>query len=446
MDWWSIVKFAWALAALLAAAAMLAVATRARGVLSWSRSLQDEIDRLDDEADETAAGRRKANAVVTARCRRYLDALSPEITDLKAVGAYVQSIAACFHPEVEHPELQVTVGALIDSLQKSLHRFDTILKRPGFRRLRTIDIGTIRSTYKWYLRLAHSPLFGRLLRIYAGFSRIAWLRYLMIADPIRWIVFFSNRLSLLLLVRYLMVDLHLYIGRLCIDAFERPATVVGPSDADARDLEQTLVELEKTPETGSLPTDPEIRAIRDRLVGVAAVLTTNPTFGAWKSAVGDAARLVAGRHFPDSADPVAEAAVGPLLERGRMWAATLGRGEEYLLARRLYQMRLDTLQRARALSDLVLPGMIRSFLNKAYTSYGWFKWPLKVYRWARRRSPWWMAVEIGWLAAKKAILAHLYGKAFDRACHELDAVYRDSVRLKHPRRIPTGAHRWTSKT
>jgi hypothetical protein len=57
------------------------------------------------------------------------------------------------------------------------------------------------------------------------------------------------------------------------------------------------------------------------------------------------------------------------------------------------------------------------------------KWPLKVYRWARKRSPWGIAVEVGWQATKKATLAHLYGKTFDRACRELDTVYRMSHRL-----------------
>jgi hypothetical protein len=37
-----------------------------------------------------------------------------------------------------------------------------------------------------------------------------------------------------------------------------------------------------------------------------------------------------------------------------------------------------------------------------------------------------VAVEIGWLAARKAALCHLYGRAFDRTCHELEIVYRNS--------------------
>jgi hypothetical protein len=100
------------------------------------------------------------------------------------------------------------------------------------------------------------------------------------------------------------------------------------------------------------------------------------------------------------------------------------------LARYLYRMRLDTLYRAKNLSDLVLSKPIKIFLEKAFKTYGWFKWPFKVYRWAKRRSPWVIAMEVGWLTAKKSSIVYIYGKTFDQACKELEMVYNQSRALK----------------
>ena len=77
-----------------------------------------------------------------------------------------------------------------------------------------------------------------------------------------------------------------------------------------------------------------------------------------------------------------------------------------------------------------LPGAVKSIVRKGYFAYGWLKWPLKVYRWVKRRSPWTVAVAIGWQAAKKATLAYLYGRAFDQACRVVESIYRESRRIQ----------------
>jgi hypothetical protein len=160
------------------------------------------------------------------------------------------------------------------------------------------------------------------------------------------------------------------------------------------------------------------------------MLFSNPGFKGWKNAVYEAAAVISKKYFPESDAPLEEAAVGPLLERTRSWIATFSKGEDFPVVNRFYRMRLETLYRAKDLSGIFLPKTARSFIERALTTYGWLKWPLKVYLLAKEFSPWKIALDLGWTAAKKASLAYIYGKTFDKACNELESVYFCSRKLR----------------
>jgi hypothetical protein len=153
-----------------------------------------------------------------------------------------------------------------------------------------------------------------------------------------------------------------------------------------------------------------------------------------KNAIYEAADIISRRHFPDARFPLEEAALGPLLERTCSWIGTLGEGERIGPLRHLYRMRLDTLYRAKSLSHTLLPKPAQKFVQKTLRTYGWLKWPLKTYRWAKRSSPWRFALALGWQAAKKAAVAYLYGRTFDKACQELERVYSQSRTMKQQKR------------
>jgi hypothetical protein len=243
------------------------------------------------------------------------------------------------------------------------------------------------------------------------------------------LAFLSNRMTVLILVKYLLVDLYLYFGRLSLEAFETPQAIENEEDIK-KDLEDTLKEMESLEDVQSAENDPQITAIRSRLVGLSSIVMTDPSLDAWKDAVHEAAEVIARRYFPEAERPLGEAAVGPILDRSMAWLTTLSKGDEYLITRRFYRLRLGTLFYARNISGQLLPGLLSRFIKKTYLAYGWAKWPLTVYRWARKRSPWAVAIEIGWQAAKKASLAHLYGKSFDRVCQEMAFIYRESRNIK----------------
>jgi hypothetical protein len=172
--------------------------------------------------------------------------------------------------------------------------------------------------------------------------------------------------------------------------------------------------------------DPQIKEIRNRFVGFPSMMTSNPTFIEWKNAVHEAAGYISKKYFPESDSPLEEAALGPLLENARSWIATFGKGKEFPVLRRFYKTRLDTLYRVKSLSDIILPKPLRIFADKALKTYAWLKWPMKVYRSAKKGSPWKIAIEVGWTVSKKASLVYIYGKTFDKACKELERVYYQS--------------------
>lgn len=424
-EWMRIV---WAAVAIAAALAAVYLALRARGIFSWRRALRAELDDLADRAADSDNVAAVAVDQVVQRCRSILESNSPDFGQLQDIPQYVRSIAACFHPEAERPELQVTIGACLTGLNHSLERFDRILSRTGFTRIRRMNLRQVRNLRAWYRQAAQSPLYRWAQRHRKWLGRFVRLRLLFYIDPFMWLAYLSNRLTAILLVKYLLVDIYLFVGNLALQIFSVPTGEAVIPEPES--LEETLEALEHAEAAEAPSKDPQIQQIRQRLVGLSAMLGRTPTLVDWKNAVVDAAAVIAARHFPGSEAPLLEAAVGPLLQRGRVWIESLGRGEDYRLTRRLYRVRIDTLYRAKNITDLALPRLVRGFLKTAYNTYGWLRWPMRLYRWARKRTGLALALEIGWQAAKKATLAHLYGRSFDLACRELEMVYQDSRKLR----------------
>ena len=127
---------------------------------------------------------------------------------------------------------------------------------------------------------------------------------------------------------------------------------------------------------------------------------------------------------------VEEAAIGPLLERCLIWIDKMRKGEEHFLTNHFYKIRLKTFLQAKSLSDFLMPGPVRILVERSMKTYGLLKWPLQVYRWVKKRSPWVIAVDVGWFAVKRAGFVYVFGKAFDKACVELEIVYRHSKMIR----------------
>ena len=431
MDWWPVIKLIWGGIGFGFACLILIVVWRARGVISWNRDIQKELKALAIQAETASPARKNGIRLVRKKCDRIFHSLSPwEAVDGEQLRDFVRSIAACFFPESEQPELQVSLGHLIRSLDASLSRFDRIIQRQGLNRIKSINIRTIRSLYGWSGELMKRPWVKWVVAHRYKIQRISLIRLLVLPDPFSWILFLSRKLVILVLMKSLLVDVTLFVGKLALDSFDREKD--GSLEENAEMLEETLAELSHIKMPQTMQHDPIIKEIRRELVGFPALMLSNPTWEDWKTAVRKAAENIARRHFPIADKPMEEAAIGPLLHRTRSWLNTLGKGDDFTIVRYIYKTRLETLFQARDITDLVLSPMVRSIIRSSYGAYGWLKWPLKIYRRAKRLSLPGIAMDLGWVLGKKSALAIIYGRTFDQACRELDWVYRISAAVNAP--------------
>jgi len=218
---------------------------------------------------------------------------------------------------------------------------------------------------------------------------------------------------------------------LAIEAYSDVDTSI--QNQGEKELEETLEELDALNNDDEPKEDSQIQAVRNQLIGFTSMAISNPSIKKWRSAVRKAAEIISAKYFPDSDFPLEEAALGPLLESARIWAGKVSKGRENPLIRRLYSARLETIYRAKNLSDNLIPKALQNIIKKSYKTYGWLKWPLKVFRMAKKVTPWRISLEVGWAVSKKATLAYIHGKTFDMACEELDRVYRLSRKVGEPR-------------
>ena len=426
MDWWWIIKLIWGGIGLVLACLLLIAVWRAQGFIAWNRSLQKELKSLAKEAETASLKRRNGIRVIQDRCDEILYSLSPRLGDLDELRDYVRAIAACFFPDAQRPELQVSLGNLIQCMNDSLGRFDRILQRPGLNRLKSINIKTIRNLYRWSVGVMQHPSVKWYAEHRILIRRVSRIRFLFFIDPFSWIFLLSRKVVVFLLIRTLVLDITVYVGKVALTAYGQ--NHYRSEDEDVDILEETLEDLSNVQMPPAMETDPVLIQIRQELVGFSTVMLSNPTWDKWKVAVRKAAEHIARSYFPDSDNPVEEAAIGPLLYRTRSWLDTLGKGETIAVVRYAYRTRLETLSQARDVSDLILTPTVRRAMRTALGTYGWLKWPLLIYRRAKRFSLPRVAVDLGWFVGKKTILVLIHGRTFDQVCRELEWVYRISSR------------------
>jgi hypothetical protein len=435
MDWWltwHILQGVLAFGVMVLTATSIIVVWRLRGILNWKRSLSDELKGLNKEAE--AAGERKKQAlkVVRERCHRVWHATSPELRELADISVYVHSIATCYYPGLEKPELRISIGRFLKSAHDSVDRLELILRRPGFQRLRGIRIRHIRNSYEWYDRVSQYWIVRCVSRYRKLVTKIFQLRLVILPDPFSWLAYLSNRLTMLTLTRCLLVDVYLFVGRLAIQAYdEEGKEELIPSELG--ELEKVLEDIDSLEPSEPDVTDTRILEIRNRLVGFSSILISSPGLEDWKKAVGRAAKVIARKYFPDAKRPLEEAALGPLLTRSQIWIKSVCKTEKIPVVKRFHRIQIQSLYRVKSFTDILLPKHVRIFAKKTWDMYRWMKWPLMVYQGVKKSSPVGIAMEVGWMVSKKAFTNFICRYTFDMACEELEMIYSQS-RAKEAKR------------
>ncbi len=428
MDGWMILKVIWGVTGFGISVLVLIVVWRARGVISWNLDIHKELKALAGEAEKAVPARKKAIHLIVDTCREISRSFSPQqAVDVERLRTFIRSIAACYYPAADRPELQISLGHLINSLDTSLSRFDRIIQRPGLKRINTINIRTLHDLYRWSDGWVNRPWVKWLRAHHTKIQQFTLIRLFIIPDPLSWVLFLSRKLLVLVLMKSLLVDITLFVGKLALDAFDESGDRL--MEARQASPEAVLEDLSHLDVASAMEDDPEIAVIRKKIVGFPAIIVSNPTWQEWKTAVRQAADVLARRHFPDAKRPMEEAAIGPLLARTRSWLETVVKGNNIVLVRYVYQMRLETLFQAKDISNLIFTQTVRGIVRHSLAAYGWLKWPLKIYRRVKRFSLPGIAADVGWVLGKKSALALIYGRSFDQACREMDWVYRASAAM-----------------
>jgi len=428
MEPWYLLRILWAVLALIFVSAAAWIVWRFRDIMGWKKLLNAELASLTLSADRNSPPVQKGIEIIEDTCGKTLKSLSPDFGDLRELPTYIRSIAACFHPGSDAPEMQISVRSALESLDRSLGQLSLILHRPGFSRLRSVSVYTVMQTRRWYLRVTGWVLYRWLSEHRKALQRFSLLRWVVFFDPLVLLVYLSRQLTQLVFVKYLMIDLYILAGKAALEAYNEAELF--EDDREGGTVDEVLGALEELSGMDEPKHDPRIQSVRDDLVGFTSMLTAGPTLKKWQQAVYDAAVIISEKHFPDSEHPLEEAAIGPLLESVRTWAGKIRKGTDYPWLRGLYGLRLETIMRARDLSYTVFPKPVQNIIRTSYKTYGWIRWPLKAYRLVKRFTPWKLSLEVGWMVSKRAGIAYLYGSAFDMACGECDRVYQSSRALR----------------
>ncbi len=370
--------------------------------IKWRWLLIKELRKLRLEQRLFKVPKKAALIIIEKKCNVLLKTSGTGLNDFSNLAEYIISIAKCFHPEAERPELKASLGHILYCLEKSFERFDQILLRPGFSNLASVNIKTIKHLRNLYFTKKYKSKSEKKY-IYSNFI----------------VLFYS---------KYLVVDLYLFIGMLAIDIFDNKAVTITSDRKEV--LEATLKELSKVKNYNENDSSDKLLKIKNNLVGMPAILKSDPDFPRWKKALMQAARIISKTHFPVSTTPVEEAMIGPLLMRTRSWVSTIGKGEDYPIAGQLLKIRLETIFLFKSVSDSIMPAPVRKIIMRTQKAYGWVKWPLNVYMWASKGAFVKIALDVGWFTGRKAILVIIFGKTFNKACRELETVYAQSKKQK----------------
>jgi len=423
---WKIIKVVSGLGALAIAAASVVAVWRLRGVLNWQRSLRAEVKNVVKEVENAPESRKQALQLIFQACHQIKKSTSADLEQLPKLMEYVRSIAACYHPDSERPERQIRIGRFLHSAHQSIDRLDRILYRPGFKKLQRVKIRHIRQSLEWYDRWRKNKVAELIRRVYRATKNIYWLRLIVMPDPFAWLAFFSSRLTMLVLVKCLMLDIYLFIGKLSIGTYESGEDN-NNLDGNFAEIESTLEEIDLLKPSDIRMEDPQIIEIRDQKFGFDRMLFSTPDFGDLKKAVRAAAEVISRKHFPDAEYPLEEAALGPLLKRSQSWLNSICESENFPIIKRLHGVKLATLYDMKSFSDSLLSEQVKVFAKKSRDVYRLIKWPLTFFRWIKKKSPMGITLSLGWVIMKKTVLNFIYRYSFDTACKELENVYRQSV-------------------
>ena len=430
---WIFFKAGIAILALIICVVSLLVIWRVRGILQWQRSLHAEMKALNQMAHKSHGSKRLAILKVIQLCDDIRWSHSPDPAKIMHLDGYLHDIASCYYPDSERPELCLTLGQALSAATILVERLNMIIKRKGLRRFAHIKIKHIHKALLWYQQIYRHSLFNWFLRHRSLISRLMLIRRFLLIDPFSWAAYFSNRMTILIITRTLLLDVYLFIGLLAIDVYD-PQTTKRDNRIDNDQLAETLATLYDSSFSDEWQNDPELAQIRSQLTAIPKKIIQPPTINEWKQSILTATNIIAARHFNQSNAPMEEAALGPIVTQLQNLLRSITEVKSYAGIKQLFAVRLESLYDIRAFTGNVSRWRITRLMQKAWGGYRTLRWPLKFYRWIKGSSPTGIAMGMGWEILQKTMINFLARFTFDKTCKEIDGLYYRSKKNVHQRK------------
>jgi hypothetical protein len=325
--------------------------------------------------------------------------------------------------------LCLTLGQALTAATAMVERLDEIIQRKGLRRFAHIRIKHIHNALVWYRRIYHHYIVGWFLQHQGVIFRIMRIRRFFLIDPFSLLAYFSNRMTILIVTRTLLLDVYLFIGLLAIEAYN-PQSVKKGNIFDNNRLAETLAALYDSNEHNEWHNDPDVSDIRSQLVGIPKRIIEPPSLSEWKQSIFKAANILSTRHFGQSKRPIEEAALGPIILQTRSFLNSITEMSHLTGIKYLFGVRLESLYDVQAFVGNLSAWHLTSFVQKAWGGYKTLRWPFKIYRWIKHSSPSGMAMGMGWEILQKMIINFLARFTFDKTCKEIDKLYYRSKNIK----------------
>jgi hypothetical protein len=416
-------RVVWAFLGVITALTAAVIVWRVRGLFSWERSQRHELAALRRQQKAADGIVKKAYAEILCSCEAIWRSPSLDLDRVNSLPAYWRRIAACYYPDEPQPELCLSVGQLLAVAQQLADRLNALLRLPGFKRLGRLRVGQVRRTIRWYQQLTAQPVVAWLMARRRTIRTFRHTLRFVLPDPLVWIAYLSQRLTVMMAVRCVLIDLYLSTGKIAMEAYDARRKSI-PAGQGEKASHTTLDAYGQALETESRPLPDELEKIRSALTGLPGRLWQPPGVEEWYRAVQQAAHVIAAGHFPDSPSPLDEAVCRVLLDRARYWLETMAAARRLPVVRPLYGISLKRLQQIKAVTESDLLRWTGKVAGSVWSAWRWARWPVQLLRWIRRRSPAGIALELGSTLALKAMHNYLSRYGFDRACQELDIVYR----------------------
>jgi hypothetical protein len=424
VDWIESLRAVLAFFGVMLALVVAGIVWRVRGLFSWERSQRYELAALRREQQAAEGITAKVYTEILSSCEAIWRSPSLDLDHVKSLPHYWRRIAGCYYPDQPQPELCLSVGRLLAAAQQVADRLNAMLQRPGFNRIGRLRVGQVRRSFDRYQRLTARPTVAWFLARRRTIRTVRHAMRVALPDPLVWIAYLSQRLTVMMAVRCLLVDLYLSTGKIAMKAFDtqRSSTATGQGERASRTALDAYGKILETEHNSPLPD--ALEQIRSDLTGLPGRLWQPPGVDEWYQAVEQAAHIIAAGHFPESRSPLDEATCHVLLERSCYWLEAMAAARRLPVVRPLYGISIKRLQQIKVLSESDLLQWTGKVAGSIWSVWRWARWPVQLLRWIRRRSPAGVALELGSTLALKAMHNYLARYGFDHACQELDIVYR----------------------